>query len=88
MLEAQRYEPALLMETFKREHFEAEHSDQTFPVIERMAEPDAQFLRNEWNRKLDVEPEADPLTLLNAAEARSEPVDGAADEKALTSGIR
>jgi hypothetical protein len=38
-------------------------------------------LRNEWNRKLDVEPEADPLTLLNAAEARSEPVNGAAGEE-------
>lgn len=69
------------METFKREHFQAEHPDQTFPAIEPIAERDAEFVRNEWSRKLDVEPEADPLTLLNAAEARSEAVNGAAGEE-------
>src|SRR5947209_14778255 len=57
MLEAQRFEPALLMENFKREHFQAEYPDQTFPAIELIAERDAEFLRNEWSRKLNVEPE-------------------------------
>ena len=34
-----------------------------------------------WEQKLDVEPEADLLTALSAAEARSEPVNGAPDEE-------